>query len=490
MGRRPFVDVKTAEKPDPQSAEEKQFSLSALDIKRLCPFFYAAICMIPRFYTDQVPGIRVTADKIYINRRYIRSLSRAELTGVIIHELYHILMSHNVRGAGKDPVRWNRACDLYISKCMNETFGTVPGKGSVSLSMPDMVKTYIGLPEGMPFDAGISVEKDIPEKIYLRHEIEEPEHEFNASSGDAGGASGKNSSQGKKGEIGEGEGEDRGEAPGKTEESGDKADVGSRKQESSFADDEDNQDPLKMDISDDEDSINGQFHTGQNYEQLMRKIRDYYEKSLDAVCGRGTPYEEMALSFIEDRKPRKINWRKLIDKRLQSVRTDEKSLSYPDRRFAYKGIYIEGNVINDECLYGIKICVDTSASMADSDIAMSLKHIRMLLDQYDMKAELIYWDEEVEGVMPLENIRDFTRAGKFVKGRGGTSPQCLFDSFAGREKPLLILIFTDGHINPIDEKYARQYDMETVWILSGDHSVQAAKFHPGFGEVVRGDNAV
>lgn len=177
MGRRPFVDVKTAEKPDPQSAEEKQFSLSALDIKRLCPFFYAAICMIPRFYTDQVPGIRVTADKIYINRRYIRSLSRAELTGVIIHELYHILMSHNVRGAGKDPVRWNRACDLYISKCMNETFGTVPGKGSVSLSMPDMVKTYIGLPEGMPFDAGISVEKDIPEKIYLRHEIEEPEHE-------------------------------------------------------------------------------------------------------------------------------------------------------------------------------------------------------------------------------------------------------------------------------------------------------------------------
>ena len=174
--------------------------------------------------------------------------------------------------------------------------------------------------------------------------------------------------------------------------------------------------------------------------------------------------------------------------RLIQMKSDEKSLSTPDRRFVSRGLYVEGETKEDEMLRDVKLCIDTSGSMSDEDIAIAFVQIKQLLKTYKTEAEVIYWDDGIQDVVQFEDYNGLRLAQLRATGRGGTNPNCIFELFTSREyriglkpKPELIVIFTDGYFGGPSEKYKTKFGRDVLWVISGENK----GFSPPFGKIAK-----
>lgn len=52
---------------------------------------------------------------LYYNPDFDETLNSATLSGVLALELLHPVLPHQVRRSGRDPRRWNEACDYAIN---------------------------------------------------------------------------------------------------------------------------------------------------------------------------------------------------------------------------------------------------------------------------------------------------------------------------------------------------------------------------------------
>ena len=611
---------------------EQLMAASVLDLRKIYPFLFAALYVIPRIESSEVGAISVSMDKIYYNSHFLSKITRPQLTYYLIHGLYHILMRHHLRGAGKEPFTWNKACDLYINKCIQNAFDADPTKGKTLIISPEGEHVFIDMPEGELFDEGIDIETDTPESIYMqlmeeqKDDQESNDEERDENSDDPGpfgksgkGGTGDKGSEGDQGEGDKGEGsaddsngkggeqDDQGEQesdnssdesnsentdnkqssenesseagsssgndindqdsshnsgsdtenqnhpdgdgnngngqgqsetkgntsdnPEQSDDSGKGADnqnapddsgdngndldnspadhnndgtgnsgKNSQDNESSSSDsdgslkDNDAGSDMtgRMDLIDDADSQkeSSTSHT-QKMSRLLSKIKTIDKQMSDAKQGRGMVADPVAEAEIRAQDINRMNWRVLIRNKLIAVTTDEKDLSHPDRRFVHKGLYLEGPVIEEDQLSGIKLCVDTSASISDVDIQVALLQIEDLLKSFNLNAELVFWDEEIEGIIPFTDSHEFRLGKKLAKGRGGTNPDCIFEAFEQTNKrghtvpkPSLVIIFTDGYFDPPNLKYKRAFANNTIWVLSAKDSVNESEFNPGFGNVV------
>ena len=593
---------------------EQLMAASVLDLRKIYPLLFAALHVIPRIESEEVGAISVSMDKIYYNSHFLEKVTRPQLTFFLIHGLYHILMRHHIRGTGKNPFIWNKACDLYINKCIQNAFGADPTKGNTLIVSDEGEHVFIEMPEGETFDAGIDVEKDTPEIIYAmlieeqedEKESDDKEQDEKSDDPGTGGKSGKGGmgDKGTEGDFGEGDkgqgSSDKSEGKGGEHNSDEEQDSDDSSEESSNentddeknAENEDNEnggssdesdnnsgdsgsdpdkenggsdnnennpdnssgssdtddegsndedrDPngsgdssdsdnensddtnLSQELSDedrendqdtdaaqsDTDNTNGNDRNNdliddsdsrkesptsqsQKMSRLLSKIETIRKQLSDAKQGRGMVADPVAEAEIRAQDINRVNWRALIRNKLIQITTDEKSLSHPDRRFVYKGLYLEGPVIEENQLSEIKLCVDTSASISDVDVQVALLQISDLLKTFNLDADLVFWDEEIEGVIPFTNAHEFELARKLAKGRGGTHPDCIFEAFEQTNRrghvapqPSLVIIFTDGCFDPPDIKYKRAFDDSTIWVLSPEDSKKEAEFDPGFGKVV------
>ena len=529
---------------------EQKMAGSVLDLKKIYPFLFAALYVVPRIESEETGRIAVSLDKLYYNSEFIKSIPRSTLTFYIIHGLYHILMRHHIRGEGKDPLDWNKACDLYINRCIERTIGAGPGKGAVAVPDKNGDNVYVEMPENEFFDEEIDVEKDTPELIYARiHEDENKEEQESpdesggqGESGESGdgedhgqesdsgaGSDGSSEEESESGNEGSDDTSDDSEetSPDKnesetqdTDETDPEQDDGSEgsddtSDESEGSESDGSSDTEETDSEESDSSVSESPETKENEEstrpepdmiddsdsmkdsatskaqklsRMLTKIDTINRQMSSGNFGRGTAYDPVADAEIH-KNAEKINWRVLLQNRLMSMITDEKSLSHPDRRFVHTGLYLEGPVKEENRLNDIKICIDTSASMSDSDIATALFQIQNLLKQYKLEADLVFWDEEIESIMPFNDLREFRIAKSQAKGRGGTNPECIFEEFIqSNEKghmapnPRLVLIFTDGFFERPDRKYRRAFDNSTIWMLCSEESEKLEDFDPGFGK--------
>ena len=304
---------------------------------------------------------------------------------------------------------------------------------------------------------------------------------------------GENGSQGKSDETDSSQGEDE-------QDSGKDSDVSEPSDEKEETDEHgeggsEEGAPKNPDIQDMIDDAQSRSESptnmAQDSERLLTKVETIYRQLSEATYGRGTRYDPVAQAEIDAQKIRRLNWRTLLRNKLISITTDEKSLSHPDRRFVHTGLYLEGTVIEEIQLRDVKVCVDTSASISDVDVQIALLQIRDLLRAYHIDADLVFWDEEVEAVLPFSDVREFNLARDKAIGRGGTNPTCLFEAFAQSNRrghteptPSLVIIFTDGYFETPDPKYRRAFSDKTMWVLSSENSKPLSEFNPGFGSIV------
>jgi predicted metal-dependent peptidase len=151
---------------------------------------------------------------------------------------------------------------------------------------------------------------------------------------------------------------------------------------------------------------------------------------------------------------------------------------------------MEGDVTEEERLEGIKLCIDTSGSMSDIDIGIAVGQIMQLCAKYSVQADIVYWDDGIQDIIPYEEINNSDLKHYQAMGRGGTNPNCIFEEFSKREytigkkvKPSLIIIFTDGYWSGPDIKYKGKFGRDTIWVLCSQNSVPFEQFEPPFGKV-------
>jgi predicted metal-dependent peptidase len=97
------------------------------------PFVGSIALNLPFILTDQIPTAAVDGKRVAFNPDFVDSLSDEELKFLIAHECFHPMLEHNFRRNGRDPKRWNQACDYVINKLItDEGIGRMPEGGLLS----------------------------------------------------------------------------------------------------------------------------------------------------------------------------------------------------------------------------------------------------------------------------------------------------------------------------------------------------------------------
>ena len=66
---------------------------------------------------------------LFYNEKFTSKLIKLLLTGVLVHEVLHVMLFHPSRRNGRDPEKWQVACDLTVNPiCIKYGFKLPPDK--------------------------------------------------------------------------------------------------------------------------------------------------------------------------------------------------------------------------------------------------------------------------------------------------------------------------------------------------------------------------
>lgn len=528
----PLEKIKEMDEVTGMTVEQK-IAKAYLILKDTRKFYYAILISVNRVPTFEVQTMGVSVDTLYYNPDFVKKLTMEELIFVLIHEIMHLAMQHSLRRKNRDPYMWNVACDYFINKMICHEFKIPEMPGSEALIDPQGKSNYkIAMPRNVLFMSNIDIEKDAPELLYkelMENMQEMPMSDMSGMQGDeqsSGGGAGsmpmagggqqgdkmpqdgsgsdagdeKSSKRGKGGagsggggkdmdKDGEGgggkggKGRSKGDGEGEdTDQDGDntKDNTGVRttklyKTSLKGRNIVIAQTEVEIDLVDDDKSA------GMTDEQkdeatkgLLRRamvLRDQMSKSAGDAPG----YFEL---MIKKMLAPKVDWRKLLEHKLNWATKKITTYSAPDRRFLSRRIILPGpKKLDNDALRGVKIGVDTSGSMSAGELGVALAQIAQLLETYKAEAELLYWDTVVYKAVPFKDVKELVKIKPV--GGGGTNVNCFFEYFErieyknGRKvPPSILIIFTDGEFfEPVKKRYAKYRD--TIWVVYNNKDFKA-----------------
>ena len=94
--------------------------------------FFGYFALTLEFLIDDSVGTACTnGSYIKFSRQFVATLTDAELEGLIIHEILHVVGKHHLRRNGREPDRWNIACDCAINPLITKLRGVrLPPNGT------------------------------------------------------------------------------------------------------------------------------------------------------------------------------------------------------------------------------------------------------------------------------------------------------------------------------------------------------------------------
>lgn len=75
---------------------------------------------------DRLPTAGTDGEAIFVNAGFMASRSDADRRFVLAHEVWHCALGHHRRELGREPERWNHACDYEINALLKELLGHCP----------------------------------------------------------------------------------------------------------------------------------------------------------------------------------------------------------------------------------------------------------------------------------------------------------------------------------------------------------------------------
>ena len=442
---------------------EQKFAKAMIDLRKHRPFYSAIYEVMDKIEDENIETMGVNINQFKYNPKFIDELSYPEFLFVLLHEIGHISLMHVVRRGNRDPQLWNLAADLYVNKLIADEFSILPGKSALngSLTMP----TSGCWCESLDIDTEFT--EDIYESLYEQAKNNGYSKEMmeNSSYDDIEGDSDITLEDGSK--------------------------IGKHKKYHFEYSGKNKGKPFEIDMnvnvfSQDLLESNGDKMKQENDAKRLLSNAVTRHAMLSKEAGNTPGKLEM---MVNNMLKSHIDWRKWLRKYCIKARSTDSTFSNPDKRMFYQEAIYPGQSV-DECntIKGIKVCIDTSGSISDEDLAYFMGQIYDMTKQFKIEAEVIAWDTEMHScgaIKPDINFKELNLAGG-----GGTDPTCLFEYFDSRNckvKPIVTLVFTDGYWGMNENKsWAKKYK-DTLWVLTKDAHTE---FKPPFGLVtdVRYDN--
>lgn len=161
-----------------------------------------------------------------------------------------------------------------------------------------------------------------------------------------------------------------------------------------------------------------------------------------------------------------LDWKQLLHDYIQFDRFDYNFLP-PDRRYSDSDFYLPAYNVDEDngSANHIWVCVDTSGSISEEELACAMAEILDAMAQAGLKGSISFFDSQITEPVPFETEEDFKKITP--SGGGGTSFQIIFDYL--REKlcgdlPRAILVFTDGYAKWPKEQDA--LEVPVLWLIS------------------------
>jgi predicted metal-dependent peptidase len=78
--------------------------------------FFGSVCLSVKVAPDPtIPTMCTDGTSILWSPSFVDEMTQDECTGVLAHEVMHIVMKHMLRRGERKPDRWNYACDYVIN---------------------------------------------------------------------------------------------------------------------------------------------------------------------------------------------------------------------------------------------------------------------------------------------------------------------------------------------------------------------------------------
>lgn len=444
-----------------------------LSLKETKIFYFGIYTAIQTLFVEDkklMPTAGVTVDKMYINVEFFNDCLLPEAMFLLQHELLHIILKHSLRGKGKNRDVWNIAGDLYINKLLTDEYGCLPGAGVVEIKH-DSLRTGICFLSGGLWSDSIDVDKDTVEGIY-EELMTDIENKLKQKSGSGNsGDSGKNKSKdGTSNSSGGAQSNPNGQG-GESEEKDKQASGDNQVSKVSFNEQELEVEEVefrgkKIGVKFNRDVVSSSEDEGADGDQLEQKANRVLQKAQMGAKMAGKPIDGFMERYVELELAPKIRWQNLLKHYLVASMNKVTTYSRPDKRFISRGGILPGpKPLDPDKINGIKICIDTSGSIDDHDIAIALGQVDQILKMYKADAEVIYWDTSVRSVGDFTTRKELLKV--IPKGGGGTDINCVFEYFESKEckvKPKVVLVFTDGYFGELDPRYVNKYK-SNIWIV-------------------------
>ena len=299
------------------------------------PFFGSLLYRLKDRESRAVKTMATDGVSLLWNPEFVETLSAATLAGTLAHEVMHPALHHHLRRSGRDPRRWNIACDYAIN--------------------PLLIDAGLSLPEGVLIDnrfRGISAEQ-----IYNLLESEEDPDPNGENDQQAGASSGSNAGPA---------GNEPTDPPVPETDGGIGQVVDA---------------PLE---SEDSPSVEEQ---AREWEIAVKQAMTVAQQAGKVPAGLDRTMEGVAEATV--------NWRELLRRLWSETTADDYSWMRPNRRHLWRGLYLPGVV--KEGVGEIVIAVDCSGSIGGRQLRLFEAEARSILEgQRPERVYVLYFDAVVQ----------------------------------------------------------------------------------------------
>lgn len=306
------------------------------------PFFGSLLFRLKDCECRSIQTMATDGLSLYYNPEFVETLNAATLAGTLAHEVMHPALHHHVRRSGRDPKRWNMACDYAIN--------------------PLLVDAGLNLPEGVLLDnrfRGISAEQ-----IY---NLLEPEASQDSGSEDEEGELGADKSNAEQSSAGEAN-----ELSAPITEGG----IG----QVLDAPVPDKESPTMEEQARDWDIAVNQATT---VARQAGKVPTGLHRTLEGAAEAAVDWRELLRRLWSETIPADYSWMR------------------PNRRHLWTGLYLPGVV--REGVGEVAIAVDCSGSVSARQLRLFEAEVRSILEgQRPERVYVLYFDAVVQKVESYE----------------------------------------------------------------------------------------
>jgi predicted metal-dependent peptidase len=345
------------------------------------PFFGSLLFRLKGRESRSIETMATDGVSIFYNPDFVDTLNAATLCGVLAHEVLHPGLQHHLRRSGRDPKRWNEACDYAIN--------------------PILIDAGLHLPDGGLVDDRFR--EMSAEQIYNQLQTESEQEPDDPGETQEAGVDGTASPKAAPGNS------DEPSAPITEGGFGQVLDAPVADQETPTADEQAREWSIAV-------------NQAVTLAKQAGKVPGGIERTLDGAA-------EAAL-----------DWRELLRRAWSETTPADYSWMRPNRRHIWNGLYLPGVV--REGVGEVAIAVDCSGSVNSRQLSLFEAEVRSILEgQRPERVYVLYFDSTVHKVETLEAGQ---RVSLKPVGGGGTEFGPCFEWLDKHDvRPQTLVFLTD-----------------------------------------------